>query len=74
MYYIRHAETETNVNFNNTGAVSGAGDNPSLTENGIKQAINAGKKLQMAGVQFDYIVSSNLERTRHTAELIATEV
>lgn len=61
--YVRHGETQ----FNKEGRMQGWCDSP-LTENGIAQAENAGRRL--ADVHFDRAYVSTLERARDTAEII----
>jgi 2,3-bisphosphoglycerate-dependent phosphoglycerate mutase len=61
---VRHGETEWNV----AGRIQGQGDSP-LTVLGIRQAQAMAARL--AGEHFDAILSSDLGRTRHTAELLA---
>lgn len=62
VWIIRHGESETNVN----GLWTGWLDAP-LTEKGRADALSAQRAL--AGVDFDKIYSSDLERARMTAEI-----
>jgi broad specificity phosphatase PhoE len=63
-YFIRHGESEGNA----AGRFTGQTDSP-LTERGRRQAQAIADEL--ASVKFDRIVSSDLSRTRDTAEAIA---
>ena len=63
LYLLRHGETEWNVKKINQGQ-----SESSLTKVGIKQARKTAKKLK--NVKFDAIFSSDLSRTRRTAEII----
>ncbi|MBS4201374.1 histidine phosphatase family protein [Bacillus sp. FJAT-49732] len=62
-YITRHGETEWNVQIR----MQGWGDS-ALTENGIRNAILLGKRLE--GVDFHAIYSSTSKRTQATSELI----
>jgi probable phosphoglycerate mutase len=64
---VRHGETE----WNRLGRIQGHADS-NLTPIGINQAEAIGVRL--AGVAFDQIVSSDLGRAHHTAQLIAKHV
>ena len=82
IYFVRHGETKANVKRLLFGHM-----NLDLTKNGIKQAKHAAKHLVEAGFPpkvgppsvdkpaptFDYIISSPLKRTRHTAKIIRKE-
>lgn len=63
IYIVRHGETEWNA----IGRIQGQKDSP-LTDKGLKQAKEAAEKLKH--IQFDAIFSSDLLRTRRTAEII----
>lgn len=63
-YLVRHGESEGNA----AGRFTGQSDSP-LTERGRRQAEAVAQEL--AKVRFDRIVSSDLSRTRDTAEVIA---
>ena len=63
-YFIRHGESEGNA----AGRFTGQTDSP-LTERGRRQAQAIADEL--ASVKFDRIVSSDLSRTRDTADAIA---
>ena len=66
-YFIRHGETPWNIENRFTGQA----DIP-LTEEGRKQAEEAGKLLQNKNIKF--ICHSSLLRARHTAEIINSHV
>lgn len=66
IYVVRHGETEANVK----RILQGHSDFP-LTENGIKQAVEAGKKFK--DINFEAAFSSDLFRAKRTAELILLE-
>ncbi|MDD3646774.1 MAG: isoleucine--tRNA ligase [Candidatus Gracilibacteria bacterium] len=69
-YFLRHGETDRN-----SGKVMNPGDVDSvLNKNGISQAIEAGRKAKAAGINFDIIISSPLQRTLDTANYIAKEL
>lgn len=63
-YFVRHGESEGNA----AGMFTGQSDSP-LTERGRRQAEAVAEEL--AKIRFDRIVSSDLSRTRDTAEVIA---
>jgi bisphosphoglycerate-dependent phosphoglycerate mutase len=62
LFLVRHGETQWNVENRFQGQL----DSP-LTETGIRQAEQLGKAL--AGIPFDDIISSDLGRAIHTANL-----
>jgi broad specificity phosphatase PhoE len=64
LYFVRHGESEANA----ARRFAGQSDSP-LTERGRRQAEAVAEEL--AKVKFDRIVSSDLSRTRDTAEVIA---
>ncbi|WMY95326.1 MAG: 2,3-diphosphoglycerate-dependent phosphoglycerate mutase GpmB [Arsenophonus sp.] len=64
VYLVRHGETEWNV----AKCIQGQSDSP-LTKVGIKQAKLVAKRIQSIGIT--HILSSDLERTKKTAEIIA---
>lgn len=66
---IRHGETA----YNHRGLIQGLTDNP-LNEQGVEQAIAAGKYLKKHGYHFDHIYSSPLSRAKRTAEEIAKQL
>jgi len=63
-YLVRHGESEANA----ARRFAGQSDSP-LTERGRQQA--EAVAVELANVKFDRIVSSDLSRTRETAEVIA---
>lgn len=63
IWVIRHGET--NVNLENR--INGLNDDD-LNQKGISQAREAGEKLKETN--YDFIISSPLTRTKHTAELL----
>ncbi len=66
LYLMRHGQTLFNVR----RKIQGACDSP-LTEKGIKQAMNAKKKLE--GIEFDQYYCSTAERASDTLEVIIGE-
>ena len=58
---------------NVAGQFAGTSDTP-LTPMGKEQASAAGKQARDAGLVFDVILASPLDRTHETARLVATEV
>jgi broad specificity phosphatase PhoE len=69
LFYVRHGETEFNVNHIWSGQVE-----TKLTEKGKHQAMQTGRKLKLTVPQFDLIISSPFERTYNTASIIAEEI
>jgi broad specificity phosphatase PhoE len=69
LFYVRHGETEYNVNHIWSGQVE-----TKLTDNGKYQAKQAGKDLSQRLPHIDLIISSPFERTYHTASIIAEEI
>lgn len=67
LYFIRHGLSV----MNETGFFSGRSETD-LSPTGIKQAIKAGQK--MKDYQIDFIISSPMKRTVHTASLIAEQI
>ena len=63
IYVIRHGETDVNLE-NRINSLN----EDDLNETGIKQARDVGKKIE--NIDYDFIISSPLIRTRHTAELL----
>ncbi|HMI09621.1 MAG TPA: histidine phosphatase family protein [Candidatus Saccharimonadales bacterium] len=63
LYFVRHGETDENVNMAGSPA-----DDVSLNQLGIQQAKNLAVELK--DVKFDTIISSPLNRTQQTAELV----
>lgn len=64
VYLVRHGETEWNV----ARRIQWQSDSP-LTANGVRQAQQVAEKVKSAGIT--HIISSDLGRTRQTAEIIA---
>ncbi|QWC00689.1 histidine phosphatase family protein [Mycoplasmatota bacterium] len=65
IYLIRHGQTDANKN----SIIQGRADNP-LNETGRMQAKETAKYLLDQGIDFDYCVSSPLDRAIETAEII----
>ena len=63
---LRHGESQAN----RAGLLQGRADIP-LTENGQRQAERLAETWLASGIQFNAIISSPLERARHTAEPFA---
>lgn len=66
IYLIRHGQDQDNAN----GILNGRRDRP-LTELGIKQANEIASKIKEAGLKFDIIYSSPLQRAYQTAYIIS---
>lgn len=66
IYFIRHGETDWNVE----GRFQGI-ENIPLNDNGRRQAEDCGRMLRETGISFDCIVSSPLDRAFYTARTIA---
>jgi 2,3-bisphosphoglycerate-dependent phosphoglycerate mutase len=64
---LRHGNTEWNI----TGRFTGWTDIP-LSEEGIEQAVEAGKRIRAAGIGFDEVHVSVLQRTQQTADSLLT--
>ena len=64
-YFIRHGESESNVN---PGMAIALGANAPMTDRGHRQAEAAGERLGREGVKFDKIYSSSLTRAVQTTE------
>lgn len=66
LYVFRHGETNSNI----ANVISGGGDTEAhLTEEGIKQAANLGKKIAEKGIKLEVVYTSDLQRTVDTATL-----
>ena len=61
---LRHGQSVWNKENKFTGF-----ENPDLTEQGVEEAISSGKKLAAAGVKFDQVFTSTLQRANKTARL-----
>jgi len=66
---VRHGESEWNL----TNLFTGWKD-VDLTENGVKEARNAGRKLKAQGIRFDVGYTSALKRAQRTLELTLEEM
>ena len=66
LFFIRHGESEANVQ----GLVDGQGDSL-LSENGERQAHEAGRLAVENGQKFDAIICSTQERAMKTARILA---
>jgi broad specificity phosphatase PhoE len=69
LFFVRHGLTNMNVSGHWSGRTEAV-----LTNEGMTQAINAGKHIKANLPRIDLIISSPQVRARHTAELIATEL
>ena len=65
-YVMRHAETDDNKG----GLVSGSGREPSLTENGKEQAVAVCSVLEKLNPPINLVVTSEMGRTKETADII----
>jgi len=66
---VRHGQSEWNLKNLFTGW-----KNPDLTEQGVEEARNAGKKLKAAGLTPTVYYTSALRRAQHTLDLILEEL
>src|SRR5215813_13502250 len=66
---VRHGESEWNL----TNLFTGWKD-VDLTENGVKEARNAGRKLKARGIRFDVGYTSALKRAQRSLDLILEEM
>jgi 2,3-bisphosphoglycerate-dependent phosphoglycerate mutase len=66
---VRHGESEWNLKNLFTGW-----KDPDLTEKGVKEAKDAGRKLKAQGLSFDVAFTSVLKRAQHTLDLMLTEI
>lgn len=66
---VRHGQSEWNLKNLFTGW-----KDPDLTEQGVKEASSAGKRLKEMGLQFDVAFTSALTRAQHTCKLILDEL
>jgi len=69
LYFVRHGESE----LNKAGKWAGSTDTP-LTPKGHEQAKQTGLAARIQGLTLDVIVSSPLQRARHTAQHIARQI
>lgn len=61
---LRHGESQWNLENRFTGF-----RDVDISENGAREAAEAGKKLKEAGIEFDQVFTSTLLRAYHTAEI-----
>ncbi|HEY8191035.1 MAG TPA: 2,3-bisphosphoglycerate-dependent phosphoglycerate mutase [Alphaproteobacteria bacterium] len=61
---LRHGESQWNLENRFTGF-----HNVDISENGVREATEAGKRLKAAGIRFDRVFTSTLLRAYHTAEI-----
>ena len=66
---VRHGQSEWNLKNLFTGW-----KDPDLTEQGIAEAKEAGRKLKAQGLKFDIAFTSVLKRAQHTLDLMLTEL
>jgi len=66
---VRHGQSQWNKENLFTGW-----KNPDLTEKGIEEAINAGKKIKQTNIDFDLHFTSKLKRAQRTGNLIMKEL
>ena len=66
---VRHGQSEWNLKNLFTGW-----KDPDLTEQGIAEAKDAGRKLKAQGLSFDVAFTSDLLRAQHTLDLILSEI
>src|SRR5207253_1444005 len=66
---VRHGQSEWNLKNLFTGW-----KDPDLTEQGITEAKEAGRKLKAQGLKFDIAFTSVLKRARHRLDLILAEI
>src|ERR1700682_5921384 len=66
---VRHGQSEWNLKNLFTGW-----KDPDLTEQGIAEAKEAGRKLKAKGFSFDIAFTSVLKRAQHTLDLILAEI
>ena len=66
---VRHGQSEWNLKNLFTGW-----KDPDLTEQGIAEAKEAGRKLKAQGLTFDVAFTSDLTRAQHTLKLMLAEI
>ena len=66
---VRHGQSDWNLKNLFTGW-----KDPDLTELGVREAVDAGRKLNAKGMQFDVAFTSVLTRAQHTLDLILDEL
>ena len=66
---VRHGQSEWNLKNLFTGW-----KDPDLTEQGVSEAKEAGRKLKAQGLSFDVAFTSDLTRAQHTLKLVLEEI
>ena len=66
---VRHGQSEWNLKNLFTGW-----KDPDLTEQGVAEAKEAGRKLKAQGLSFDIAFTSVLTRAQHTLDLMLAEI
>src|SRR5690242_21723653 len=66
---VRHGQSEWNLKNLFTGW-----KDPDLTEQGVAEARDAGRKLKAQGLQFDIAFTSVLTRAQHTLDPLLEEI
>lgn len=66
---VRHGQSEWNLQNLFTGW-----RDPDLTEKGVKEAVEGGRRLKAKGIAFDLAFTSNLQRAQKTCALILGEI
>ena len=66
---VRHGQSEWNLKNLFTGW-----RDPDLTEKGVEEAIEGGRKLKAKGITFDIAFTSVLQRAEKTCDLILNEI
>src|SRR6201984_84641 len=66
---VRHGQSDWNLKNLFTGW-----KDPAMSEQGIAEAKDAGRKLRAQGLRFDIAFTSVLTRAQHTLELILSEI
>jgi 2,3-bisphosphoglycerate-dependent phosphoglycerate mutase len=66
---VRHGQSDWNLKNLFTGW-----KDPDLTEQGVKEAKDAGRKLKAQGFKFDIAFTSVLKRAQHTLDLMLAEI
>jgi 2,3-bisphosphoglycerate-dependent phosphoglycerate mutase len=66
---VRHGQSEWNLKNLFTGW-----KDPDLTEQGVSEAKEAGRKLKAQGLSFDVAFTSDLTRAQHTLKLMLAEI
>ncbi len=61
---LRHGQSQWNLENRFTGF-----HDIDLSDKGVEEARDAGRKLAAAGIKFDQVFTSTLQRARHTAEI-----